>query len=82
MIQKQQLTLSMMKNSQSGVIVQINGGRGMCTRLEALGIRVGSTIKKKNALIGFGPVIVSVGNTEIAIGHGMASKILVEVDNL
>ena len=70
----------MMKNLQSGVVVAINGGGGMCTRLEALGIRIGSRIVKKSAQIGFGPVIVLVGNTEIAIGHGMTSRIFVEVD--
>lgn len=79
MMQKRKLSLSAMKNTQSGIVAAINGGGGMCTRLEALGIRVGSQIIKKSALIGFGPVIVLVGNTEIAIGHGMASRILVEV---
>ncbi len=80
MMQKRRLALSVMKNLQSGVVVAINGGGGMCTRLEALGIRIGSRIVKKSAQIGFGPVIVSVGNTEIAIGHGMTSRIFVEVD--
>jgi len=79
-MQKRRLALSAMKNTQSGIVVSINGGGGMCKRLEALGIRIGSRIKKKSAFIGFGPVIVSVGNTEIAIGHGMTSRIFVEVD--
>jgi ferrous iron transport protein A len=79
-MQKRRLALSAMKNTQYGIVTAINGGGGMCKRLEALGIRVGSRIKKKSALIGFGPVIVSVGNTEIAIGHGMASRIFVEVE--
>lgn len=77
---KGRVALSEMKNTQSGIVLAINGGGGMCTRLEALGIRVGSRIKKKSALIGLGPVIASVGNTEIAIGYGMASRIFVEVD--
>jgi len=79
-MQKEKLRLSMMKNMQSGIVVAINGGGGMCKRLEALGIRLGSRIKKKSALVGFGPTIVSIGNTEIAIGHGMAVRIFVEVD--
>lgn len=80
LMQKQRLSLSTMKNMQFGIVIVINGGGEMRKRLEALGIRVGSKIIKKSALIGFGPVIVSVGNTEIAIGHGMASRIFVEVD--
>ena len=77
---KRRLALSDMKNLQSGIVAAINGGGGMCSRLEALGIHIGSGIKKKNALFGCGPVIVSVGNTEIAVGHGMASRIIVEVE--
>ncbi|NSW92723.1 MAG: ferrous iron transport protein A [Firmicutes bacterium] len=69
-----------MRNAQSGTIVSIYGGIGMLRRLEALGIRVGGKITKKSALIGRGPVIIAVGNTEIAVGYGMASRILVEVD--
>lgn len=74
------LAISAMKNAQYGIVTAINGGIGMRTRLEALGIRVGSRIKKRSALVGAGPVIISVGNAEIAIGHGMASKIFVGVD--
>jgi len=78
---KRRLTLATMKNKQSGVVVAIHGGMGLRTRLEAIGIPVGSLIiKKSSSLLGAGPVIVMVGNTEIAIGHGMASRIFVEVD--
>lgn len=77
---KQKLALTSMKNAQSGTVISINGCGGMLGRLEALGIRIGARITKKSALIGRGPVIIAVGNTEIAIGYGMASRILVEVD--
>lgn len=79
-MRKRKIALSSMKNIQSGIVLEIKGGGGMCTKLESLGIRIGSKIKKKSALIFLGPVIVSVGNTEIAIGYGMASRIFVEVD--
>ncbi len=79
-MQKRKAALYMMKNFQPGIVIEISGGRGMCTRLEALGIRIGSKIIKKSALLGFGPVIVLVGNTEIAVGHGMAVRIFVEVE--
>lgn len=73
------LALSSMKNMQSGTVMAIQGGGEMNRRLEALGIHEGSKVTKKSAMLGFGPVIVAVGNTEIAIGHCMASKIFVEV---
>lgn len=80
MTHKQRILLSSMKNGQSGIIVSINGGMGMLARLEALGVRTGSVIIKKSGFFGSGPVIVTAGNTDVAIGHGMASRIMVEVD--
>lgn len=76
----QKITLISMKNAQSGIVVAVKGGKGMINKLESLGIRLGVRITKKSAVIGGGPVIIGVGNTELAIGHGMASRILVEVD--
>lgn len=78
-MKNQNLTLTSMKNMQSGTVTAIQGGGEMNRRLEALGIHEGSKVIKKSAMPGFGPVIVAVGNTEIAIGHGMASRIFVEV---
>lgn len=80
MLGKRTMALSEMKNSQTGTVKVIKGCGGMTSKLESIGIRLGCKIKKKSALLGFGPVIVLVGNTEIAIGHKMALKILVEVD--
>jgi len=79
-VKKQSKALTEMKIGQSGTVAAISGGSGMRARLEALGVRIGSKITKKSALIGLGPVIAVVGNMEIAIGYGMASRIFVEVD--
>lgn len=80
MLQGKKKALTAMKNGQAGVLVEINGGAGMRAKLEAMGVRLGARITKKSALMGGGPVIIGVGNTEIAIGYGMASRILMEVE--
>ncbi len=58
------------------------GGRGRggnwCRRFANMGIREGVIIKKITMHPFLGPVIVRVGNCEIAVGRGMASTILVE----
>jgi Fe2+ transport system protein FeoA len=55
------------------------GGRGnWCRRFSNMGIREGVIIKKITMQPFFGPIIVRVGNCEIAVGRGMASAILVE----
>jgi len=68
-----------MESGESGTIVSITGGRGMVTRLDSMGMRVGVDVKKVSAQILRGPVTVQIGGTQLAIGFGMAQKILVEV---
>ncbi len=62
---------------QSVCVVDVLGGYGLAARLEALGIRPGTNITKRSEMFMKGPVTVEVHGTQIAIGYGMASKILV-----
>lgn len=73
------LPLTMMRLGQKGIVHSIAGGRGMAARLSALGIRPGVEIYKRSAFLRHGPVIVTVGTGEVAIGHHIASRIMVEV---
>ncbi len=56
-------------------IVWILGGRGMVRRLVALGLRPGSTVTVLHQR-GRG-IVLSSGETRIALGGGVAEKILV-----
>jgi len=49
-------------------------------RLEALGIRPGMKVTKVSSMLFRGPVTLRVGNAQVAIGFGMANRIIVEVD--
>ncbi len=73
--------LTQMKPGEKANVADIRGGHGMVRRLEALGIRPGVTITKVSAQFMRGPVIIRVGNTQIAIGFGMARHVLVETTN-
>jgi len=55
--------------------------KNWCRRFSNIGIREGVIIKKIYVQPFFGPVIIRVGNCEIAVGRGMASTILVEEVN-
>ncbi|MBU0572858.1 MAG: FeoA family protein [Candidatus Margulisiibacteriota bacterium] len=68
-----------LKPGQEGRVVSIDGGNRIVDRLRALGIREGLTVKKISAMILWGPVSVKIGSTTLSMGHGMASKIVVEV---
>ncbi|MFC1965472.1 ferrous iron transport protein A [Chloroflexota bacterium] len=74
-----QIALSRMKTGQSGKVVQIQGGHGLINRLSALGIRPGQGISKVGSMFMRGPVTIQVGNAQVAIGFGMANKIIVEL---
>ncbi len=80
MSQKIQLTLRQMAAGQTGTVIQILGGRGLPQRLEALGIRPGKKVTKINSMLFRGPVTLRVNHTQVALGFGMANKILVEID--
>jgi ferrous iron transport protein A len=70
-----------LRSGEGGRITQIDGGRGMVNRLAALDIRPGRRITKLNSGFMHGPVTIEVDRTQIAIGFGMAAKILVEVED-
>jgi ferrous iron transport protein A len=73
------INLTEMRAGQHGQVVAVQGGRGMVMKLEALGIRPGVEITKVSSQIMRGPVIVRAGNTQIAIGFGMAQRIIIEL---
>lgn len=73
-----QVTLRQIRNGQSSIVIQIQGGHGLISRLNALGIRPGQRITKVSSTLMQGPVTIRVGNAQVAIGFGMASKIIVE----
>ncbi len=74
------VTLRQMQSGQSGKVVQIQGGFGLVNRLSALGIRPGKRITKVSSMLMRGPVTIQAGNTQVALGFGMANKIIVELD--
>ncbi|MGB9693518.1 MAG: FeoA family protein [Fervidobacterium sp.] len=76
---KKQVSLVDLKAGQSGVVVSIAGGFGATRRLDALGIRVGKKIEKISGMLMRGPVVVKVDETQIGLGYGIASKVIVEV---
>jgi ferrous iron transport protein A len=71
--------LTQLAEGESGVVVGIYGGYGLIRRLEALGIREGKRVTKVSSQLMRGPVTLRVDNGQVAMGFGMASKIMVEL---
>jgi len=74
------VSLVQMRPGQKGRIVEINGGYGLACKLEALGIRTGKEITKISEQLMRGPVLLQQDHTQAAMGFGMASRVLVEVN--
>ena len=74
------VSLMQMKTGESGKVVDVLGGRRLFHRLEALGLRIGKRVTKKSGGLWWGPVTVQVGGSQIGIGHGMAAKVMVELE--
>lgn len=77
-LKMERFNLTQMKSGEQGTVSQIIGGFGMQRRVESLGVRIGVNIKKISSQFMRGPVTVQVGNTQVALGFGMAQKIIVE----
>ena len=66
----------MLKEGETGRVVNVLGGKAITHRLHELGIIPGSRVKMiRNSP---GPVIVSVKGSKIALGRGVAMKVILE----
>ena len=72
------LHLTDLKTGQSAIVKDILGGSGAIHRIESLGIRIGKKITKVSGHFWRGPVTVKIDKAKVAIGWGMAHKIIVE----
>lgn len=61
----------------SGVIIDIRGGRGLMRRLIDMGLTFGTKVRVLKSG-GPGPTLIEVRGTRLALGRGVAMKIMVE----
>ncbi len=67
-----------LKPKESGVIVEIKGGSNLVGRLQSMGIRISKKLTKVSSHFWGGPQTIEIDNFKVAIGHGMAKKIIVD----
>ncbi len=75
------ITLDKAKSGRIYRVLGINGGRNVYERLYDLGILPGTIVEVLNASFFSGPVRVRVAGSDVAIGRGVAAKIIVEEIN-
>ena len=73
------LDLTQMQPGETGIVSEIQGGFGFIRKLQSMGVRPGKKITKVSSHFWRGPQTIEIDNSQIAIGFGMAKRILVEV---
>ena len=73
-----QKDLTQIKEGKTVKVVEINGGQQFQKKIDAIGLRIGSKITKVSAQMLNGPITIKIGSTKLALGHGMAKKIIVD----
>jgi len=63
--------------NEEAEVIAITGGRMVRTRLRSLGIIEGQKIRKISKVGLGGPVIVLINRAQLAIGFGMARRVVV-----
>ncbi|MBM3255391.1 MAG: ferrous iron transport protein A [Candidatus Omnitrophica bacterium] len=74
------ITLLQMKRNQRGRIIDISGGTALLSRMMSMGLYSGREITKVGQMALRGAVTIKVGRAVIALGHGMARKIILETE--
>ena len=73
-------TLSALETGQTGRIKEILGGWHLRQSLHQVGIHVGDFfLVERGAHLG-GPTLILIHSVQVALGHGMTEKIVVQVD--
>jgi ferrous iron transport protein A len=74
------ISLIRIRENQKAKVLEISGGRILQHRMMSMGIYPGREIIKMSHFALRGPVAVRVGRSVLALGYGVAAKIIVEVE--
>ncbi len=75
-VKEEEVPISRLQAGESGVVRSYAGGRGMLGRCLSMGFTPGSPVRVIENY-GRGPILVSVCNSEVAVGREIAGRILV-----
>jgi ferrous iron transport protein A len=71
-------TLDQINENRKAKVLDIQGGAGIRQRLSQMGIHPGDTITILRYGALRGPILIEVHGSQVALGRGIASRILVE----
>jgi len=74
------IDLTQLQPGETGIVKEIQGGHGLISKLQSMGLRPGKKITKVSSHFWHGPQTLEIDNMQIAVGFGMAKRILIEVE--
>ncbi|MFA4990157.1 MAG: FeoA family protein [Candidatus Omnitrophota bacterium] len=74
------ISLAQAKKNRKVKIIEILGGLNLQNRLMNMSLHKGRELVKLSHIGLRGPVVVKAGRSILALGHGVAAKIIVEVE--
>lgn len=72
------MNLTQIENNEAARVIEVQGGRQVAGKLEAMGIVPESVIVKKSASLMKGPIVIVKDGAQFAVGYAMAQGIIVE----
>ncbi len=72
------ISLLQIKENEKVKILEIAAGTNLEKRLMSMGVYKGKEVVKLSHIGLRGPVVIKVGRSILALGHGVAAKIIVE----
>jgi Fe2+ transport system protein FeoA len=72
------ISLAQIKPNHKGRVVEILGGTNLQDRLMNMGVYKGKEITKLSHIGLRGPVVIKSGRSILALGHGVAAKVILE----
>ncbi|MDP2928438.1 MAG: FeoA family protein [Candidatus Omnitrophota bacterium] len=74
------ISLAQLKSSHKGRIAEILGGGNLQNKLANMGVHKGKEVTKLSHIGLQGPVVIRAGRSILALGHGVATKVMVEME--
>jgi len=74
------IPLAILPENREAAVVEVNGGMGLTRRLSEIGFTPGAKVKVLHSSPP-GPILVIVRGSRIALGRGVAMKIIVSLED-
>ena len=74
------IDLTHLKPGETGTVTELRGGYEFTRKIQNMGVRPGKMITKLSSHFWRGPQTVQIDKAKIAIGFGMAKKVMIEVE--